>query len=77
MDGVFVAVGILPNSNTVPEAVARDEGGYLLAGEDGATSVKGIFAAGDIRKKNLRQIVTAVADGANAVTAVQKYLLEK
>ena len=52
-----------------------DEGGYIRAGEDGATSVAGVFAAGDIRTKQLRQIITAAADGANCVTSVQKYLL--
>ncbi len=75
MDGVFVAVGVIPNSRIIKELVGVDENGYILAGEDCASSVKGIFAAGDIRKKPLRQIVTAVADGANAVTAVQEYLL--
>lgn len=75
MDGVFVAVGILPNSQLVRELVDMDAGGYILAGEDCATSQKGVFAAGDIRKKPLRQIVTAVADGANAITSVQEYLM--
>lgn len=75
MDGVFVAVGVIPNSRTVRGVVDMDESGYILAGEDCATSRAGVFAAGDIRKKALRQIVTAVADGANAVTAVQEYLL--
>ena len=53
-----------------------DESGYIIAGEDGVTSTTGIFAAGDIRTKNLRQVVTAVADGANAVASVQRYLME-
>ena len=75
MDGIFVAVGILPNSQMVQGMVDVDEGGYILAGEDCATSREGVFAAGDIRKKPLRQIVTAVADGANAITAVQEYLM--
>ena len=75
MDGIFVAVGILPNSRIVRGLVDMDEGGYILAGEDGATNRKGVFAAGDIRKKSLRQIVTAVSDGANAVTSVQEYLM--
>ena len=48
-----------------------------MAGEDGITSEPGIFAAGDIRTKNLRQVVTAVADGANAVASAQRYLLDK
>ena len=75
MDGVFVAVGILPNSQIVRGLVDMDEGGYILAGEDCAASQKGVFAAGDIRKKPLRQIVTAVADGANAITSIQEYLM--
>lgn len=73
--GVFVAVGILPNSKVFEEVVEM-ENGYIIAGEDTETSVRGIFAAGDVRTKQLRQIVTAVADGANAITSVEKYLNE-
>ena len=51
-----------------------DESGYIRAGEDGCTNIPGIFAAGDVRTKKLRQIVTAVSDGANAVSSVQEYL---
>ena len=75
VDGVFVAVGIIPASEVFQKVVSCDEKGYLIAGEDGATDRAGIFAAGDVRTKKLRQIVTAVADGANAVTAIQEYLL--
>lgn len=75
VDGVFVAVGILPNSSLLDGKVEMDKGGYIVAGEDGATSVPGVFAAGDVRTKALRQIVTAVSDGANAVNSVQEYLL--
>ena len=53
------------------------ENGYIKAGEDGRTSVDGIFAAGDARTKRLRQIITAVSDGANAVTSVQDYLISR
>ena len=53
------------------------ENGYFKAGEDCCTSVPGIFAAGDVRTKQLRQIVTAVSDGANAVTSVEHYLTEE
>ena len=74
VDGVFVAVGIQPNSEAWQGLLELDENGYICAGEDGRTSVPGIFAAGDVRTKRLRQIVTAVADGANAVTSVQEYL---
>lgn len=75
VDGVFVAVGILPESNLIREMAECDEKGYVLAGEDCASSVPGLFAAGDVRTKKLRQIITAAADGANAVTSVQEYLL--
>ena len=74
VDGVFVAVGILPDSGILKEIVDCDEKGYVIAGEDGVTSMPGIFAAGDIRTKPLRQIVTAVADGATAIRSVQEYL---
>lgn len=74
VDGVFVAVGIIPFSDAVREAADCDEKGYLIAGEDCVTSTPGIFAAGDVRKKKLRQIITAAADGANAVTSVLEYL---
>ena len=77
VDGVFIAVGILPNTEKFKDLVKLDEAGYIVAGEDGITSEPGIFAAGDIRTKNLRQVVTAVADGANAVASVQRYLIEK
>ena len=76
VDGVFIAVGIVPGSGKFKDLVKMDESGYIIAGEDGVTSTPGIFAAGDIRTKNLRQVVTAVADGANAVASVQRYLME-
>lgn len=74
-NGVFIAVGILPNSNEYEGLVQMDKNGYIVAGEDCITNVPGIFAIGDVRTKMLRQIVTASADGANAATAVQSYLL--
>ena len=74
VDGVFVAVGILPNTELTRELADHDQGGYLIAGEDGVTSAPGLFAAGDLRTKPLRQIVTAVSDGANCVTSVERYL---
>lgn len=76
VDGVFVAVGILPESSLLRGIVDCDEKGYITATEDGVSSVPGIFAAGDIRTKKLRQIITAAADGANAITSVQEYLLQ-
>ena len=73
-DGVFIAVGIVPSGDLMRDMVDHDEQGYFLAGEECATSVPGIFVAGDLRKKKLRQVVTAVADGANAIASVLDYL---
>ncbi len=75
VNGVFIAVGITPASDSFEGLVEMDHG-YIKAGEDCRTSCPGIFAAGDVRTKPLRQIVTAAADGANAVTSVERYLLE-
>ena len=75
VDGVFIAVGIVPVSALIAGTVETDEAGYIKAGEDGVTSVPGVFAAGDVRTKQLRQIITAAADGANCVTSVEKYLI--
>lgn len=75
VDGVFVAVGILPESGVIREITACDEKGYVLAGEDGVCRTPGVFAAGDIRTKKLRQIITAAADGANAIASIREYLL--
>lgn len=76
LQGVFVAVGMLPNTSAFAGGpLDLDATGYIKAGEDCATNVAGVFAAGDVRTKSLRQIVTAVADGANAVTSVEKYLM--
>ncbi|MCI8607360.1 MAG: thioredoxin-disulfide reductase [Hungatella sp.] len=74
VQGVFIAVGIVPNSQRF-EGLVDMEKGYIKAGEDGRTSAPGIFAAGDVRTKPLRQIVTAAADGANAVISAERYLM--
>lgn len=76
VQGVFIAVGIQPNNEAVKDIVELDEQGYVKALEDTVTSQPGIFAAGDIRTKQLRQVITAAADGANAVTSVERYLLQ-
>ncbi len=75
LQGVFIAVGITPNSEIFEGLVEMDHG-YIAADETGKTSAPGIFAAGDVRTKALRQIVTAVADGANAVASAERYLAE-
>ena len=77
VDGIFVAIGIHPSTDLFADIVKCDDKGYVIAGEDGATSAPGIFVAGDSRAKRLRQIVTAVADGANAVTSVQDFMVGK
>lgn len=71
INGIFIAVGIVPNTGLFENLVETDERGYIKAGEDCATSCRGIYAAGDIRLKPMRQIITAVADGANAVNSIQ------
>ena len=74
IQGVFLFVGLLPKTQFLRGLVETDEDGYVLTGENGETSVKGIFAAGDCRKKLVRQIATAVGDGATAACAAEKYL---
>ena len=75
VQGVFIAVGITPESRAF-EGLGDMDHGYIRAGEDTVTSAPGIFAAGDVRTKPLRQIITAAADGANAITSVERYLVE-
>lgn len=74
VSGVFVAVGMEPETEIVKDLVELDAKGYVAAGEDCKTNVPGIFAAGDIRTKALRQVITAVADGACAITSASEYL---
>lgn len=76
-EGVFLFVGISPKTQFLKGLVEMDSEGYILTNETCETSVKGIFAAGDCRKRLLRQIATAVGDGATAAFAVEKYLEAK
>lgn len=76
VDGIFIAVGMLPETEAFSGAVDMDEGGYIVADETCRTSDPCVFAAGDIRTKQLRQVVTAAADGANAITSVERFLAE-
>ena len=71
--GIFIAVGIHPNTELLQSLVTVGEDGYIPAGETGETDTPGIYVAGDIRKKPLRQVVTAVADGANAAVSAGNY----
>mgnify|MGYP004627952921 FL=1 len=87
LDGVFVAYGSVPQSELIKNLVQLDERGYVVAGEDGITYAAakkddidrkiqpGLYVAGDVRTKTLRQVVTAVSDGANAATTAAEYLL--
>jgi len=72
--GVFVSVGMKPATELLRGIVQLDETGYIIADESCVTSEEGIFAAGDVRRKNLRQVVTAVADGANAAMSAAEYI---
>ena len=76
VDGVFVGIGMNPSSILLKDKVEMD-GDYIKADETCETSVKGIYVVGDVRKKQLRQVITACADGANAITSIQNYLATK
>ena len=73
VDGLFVAVGYIPNTDLVKGQVDLDEAGYVLAGETTRTNLPGVFAVGDLRKKPLRQVVTAASDGAVAAHFIEEY----
>ena len=74
VSGSFTAIGSVPNTELLKGIAELDNIGYIIAGEDGITSAGGIFAAGDVRTKKLRQVVTAASDGANCVESVRNYL---
>lgn len=76
VSGVFIAVGQIPQNECFAEVVKLDENGFILAAEDCITSAPGIFAAGDCRTKEVRQLTTAAADGAVAALAACKYIAE-
>ncbi len=75
-DGVFISVGMSPETALFAGQVALDAGGYVIAEESTLTNIPGVFAAGDVRTKRLRQVVTAAADGAAAAFAAEEYLAE-
>lgn len=75
-DGLFVSIGRVPETELVKGQLALDDSGYALAGETTQTNIPGVYAVGDVRTKPLRQIVTAVADGAMAVHMAEEYLSE-
>lgn len=75
LDGLFVSIGRVPATALVRGQLALDAAGYIEAGEDTATNIPGVYAVGDVRTKQLRQVVTAVADGAMAAQMAEEYLL--
>ncbi len=74
VDGVFCAIGSVPNTGPLNGVCALDKNGYVIAGEDCRTSADGIFAAGDVRTSPLKQVITAAADGANAAYSAERYI---
>ncbi len=76
-EGVFVSVGRIPNTELFASQLELDNAGYIVAGEDTCTAIPGVYAVGDVRTKALRQVVTAVADGAVAAHQVEEYLNTK
>lgn len=73
-DAVFVAVGMIPHTEHLKDFLELDTQGYVVADETGKTSQDGFFVAGDVRTKHLRQVITAVADGANAAVSASEYI---
>jgi len=75
VDGVFIAIGKTPNSVWLKN-IRLDARGYIVTDENMRTNIDGVYAAGDVRSKSLRQIVTACADGATAADSAAKYLMQ-
>lgn len=77
LDGIFVSIGRIPDTGLFEGQVDMDEAGYLIADETTRTNLPGVFAAGDVRTKQLRQVITAAADGAAAAWNAEQYLAEE
>jgi thioredoxin reductase (NADPH) len=75
--GIFVFVGYIPQTGLFTDKIELDQTGYVLTDVDMKTNVEGVYAAGDVRQKSLRQVVTAVADGAIAAVQAEKYIDNK
>lgn len=74
-DGIFAYIGYIPKTELFKESIKTNQWGYIEAGEDTKTNVKGVFAAGDVRSKEIRQITTAISDGTIAALMAEKYIL--
>ena len=77
VDGLFISIGRDPASGLFSDQLAIDPAGYIVADESTRTSIEGVFAVGDVRTKELRQVVTAAADGAVAAHYAELYLAER
>ena len=77
VDGIFVNIGVIPNTALFEGQVILTPGGRISAGEDCRTNLPGVFAAGDVREKEIRQLTTAAADGTTAALLADKYLAAK
>lgn len=75
-DGCFIFVGYDPNQDVYPQGLATDERGYVLTDENMATNIPGVYAVGDVRKKNVRQVATAVGDGGIVMNDIERYFRE-
>jgi thioredoxin reductase (NADPH) len=76
-DGIFVAIGVRPNSELIKDKITMSQAGYVLSNESMQTNIPGVFAAGDLRQKPLLQLVTAASDGAVAAVSAQRYIVEE
>lgn len=76
VDGIFVNIGVIPNTSLFKGQINMDENGRILAGEDCRTNIPGVFAAGDVRTKEIRQLTTAAADGTTAALLAEQYLVK-
>lgn len=74
VDGIFVAIGQIPNGAGIANEIARDDYGYIISSEEMKTNIDGVFVAGDVRQKKIRQVITACSDGAIAAEMANEYI---
>jgi len=74
VSGVFVFIGVKPNTAFVSDVIDLDQSGFIITNENLETNIPGVYAAGDVRRKALRQVITACSDGATAVFQAQNYI---
>jgi thioredoxin reductase (NADPH) len=76
VDGIFVNIGVVPNTELFQDELSLTASGRIAAGEDCRTAIPGVFAAGDVREKEIRQLTTAAADGTTAALLAEKYIVK-